>query len=788
MQIANNRLKKTILIIAGSIITAVVVVILFISPVTKYLIEKYDEKYTGRQIKTGLVYVNPFTGFIHISNLKIYEYKSDSVFFSAKGLSANFALLKLFSKIIQISEVTLDRPKGIIIQNKKEFNFDDLIREYTPEKPEKLRKPGKSSSHFHFNILSIKIKNGEFYYHEKVTPINYFIKEVNFESAGKHWYVDTIAAKFSLLSSDGIGSVKGNFSINFNNMDYRYAVIVHKFDLKLIEQYLKALINYGTFRANLDADIKATGNLKDEEDLHAKGMLAINDFHFGKNKNDDYASFEKLYVKVDELSPKGHQYLFDSLYLSHPYLKYEQYDYLDNLQRMFGKNGANISAVNADPAKFNLIIEIAHYIKILAKNFFQSDYKINKLTIYKGCLKYNDYSLTEKFSIEANPLNVATDSIQRRGKRVLVSIKSGIQPYGNISVILSINPKDTGDFDMQYHLQSLPASIFNPYLITYTSFPLDRGTIELNGKWKVRKGIINSENHMLIIDPLISRRLINNDTRWIPSQLIMFFIRERGNVIDYEIPITGNLKNPKFHLHDVICDMLGNIFIKPATTPYRKEVKKLENVIEKSLTLKWEMRQSSLRPHQKKFINKMVDFLVNNPEASITVYPMQFEEREKEYIQFFEAKKKYILLSKNKNEQFLNEDDSLKADKMSVKDCLFVQYLKKQLSDTLMFTIQEKCNNFVGSAIVNAKFNKLNKDREEAFMSLFKKKSVENRIKIHPGENTIPYNGFSFYKIVYNGELPESLIRANQQMDELNNEAPRKKFEKEREKNEGLIP
>ena len=46
--------------------------------------------------------------------------------------------------------------------------------------------------------------------------------------------------------------------------------------------------------------------------------------------------------------------------------------------------------------------------------------------------------------------------------------------------------------------------------------------------------------------------------------LIMTFIRERGNVIDYEIPITGNLKDPKFHLSDVIFDLLGNIFVKPA--------------------------------------------------------------------------------------------------------------------------------------------------------------------------------------------------------------------------------
>ena len=52
----------------------------------------------------------------------------------------------------------------------------------------------------------------------------------------------------------------------------------------IMEQYIKDLANYGTFRANLDADVKATGNIKNQEDLNAAGMVMVNDLHFG-NKN-----------------------------------------------------------------------------------------------------------------------------------------------------------------------------------------------------------------------------------------------------------------------------------------------------------------------------------------------------------------------------------------------------------------------------------------------------------------------------------------------------------------------
>jgi hypothetical protein len=58
---------------------------------------------------------------------------------------------------------------------------------------------------------------------------------------------------------------------------------------------------------------------------------------------------------------------------------------------------------------------------------------------------------------------------------------------------------------------------------------------------------------------------------------------------------------------------------------------------------------------------------------------------------------------------------------------------------------------------------------------------------MHAGENTIPYNGFSFYKITYKGDVPESLTKAYRKMNELNDEAPRKIFKKERKQNKAAL-
>lgn len=774
-----EKIKKIIITTGITIFLIAVMVIIFISPLTKYLIEKYDEKILGRQITLDWAYVNPFTGYVHLRNAKVYEANSDTLFFSSKGISANFSMHKLFSKTIEINDMVLDQPFGVIQQDtSKKLNFNDIIVRFTPK--DKTRKSKKEP--FKFNMPNVIINDGIFIYRDLAIPVNYPIKHVNINSPwGFRWNSDSIKSDFDFEAGIGKGSVKGNLKMSYKDLGYRLQTVFTKYDLKFIEQYLKDLINYGTFSANFDADVIATGNFRRAEDLSAKGSLAINDFRFGKNKNEDYASFKKFAIHIYELSPKNKKYDIDSVSLDQPFVKYERYDHLDNLQTIFGRKGTKVSSAKGS-RKFNLIFELADYIVKLSKNFLKSDYKVNRLAIYKGNLLYNDYKLSEKVSLGIRPFYIIADSINKNDERVKLDLRSGLNPYGDIAIHVSINPKDSSDFDMNYHLQKIPATLFNPYLVNYTSFPLNRGTIEIIGNWSVRNGLIQSTNRLLVVDPRIGKRVHKKDVKWIPLPLIMAIVRERANVIDYEIPINGNLKKPKFNWKDVITDALKNIVIKPVTTPYNEKVKKNEKTIEKTIYVKWQMQQADIYHSQEKFLNKISDFLEEHPQSTISVYPQTYEEKEKEYILFYEAKKKYFLHSKKKSEKEYTENDSALVADMSIKDSTFFHYVTKCCADGLVFTIQEKCERYVGKALINKRYSQLLNTRKNAFLSVFKENGTVSRVKIHANENSIPYNGFSFFKIAYNGEKPEILQEAYQEMDKLNDETPRSRYKNVRKK------
>lgn len=772
-----RRLKKILFRSSIVIIVFAGLVILFISPLTRYLVQKYDVRYTGREITMDRAYVNPFTGYVHFSNLRIYEAANDTVFFSAEGVSANFAMLKLFSKTYELTEITLDHPKALFIQDKKTLNITDIIERFSSDSG-----APKKKAPVHFNILNWKIIAGEFHFHEKHIPVSYFIKNVEITSPGKRWDSDSLAFAFSFLPGTGTGDMRGKCSIGFENLRYRLEAVAHTLDLGIIQQYLKELTNNGKFTANLDADIKAAGSFIDGEDIVASGRLILNDFHFGETTGDDIASFRRLEFAIEELSPKKTVYNFDSVSLDRPFLKYDRYDYLDNIQRMFGNNGSKVETV-ADGGRYNLVIEIAQYVRLLAKNVFRSDYRIDRMAIYNADVQYNDYTLNEKFSIALNPLTVTADSVDKKQPRLHLVLHTGLQPYGRAVILLGINPLDSSDFDLRYHLQQLPAALFNPFLLSYTTFPFDRGTIEVQGNWKVQHGMIGSSNHVLIIDPRVGTRMKNKGNSWIPLRVVMAFIRERGNVIDYSIPISGNLNDPKFHWRDVIRDVLRNIFIKPLTTPYAFEVRHVESEIEKSLTMKWEISNAAVGKEQEHFLEKMAAFLAENPAARIYVSPMHFTTREREFLLLYEARKKYYLAANGKKANDFGKNDSAAVLKMAIKDSLFVRYLDQQTQDSGLYTVQDKCARIIGTAVIDKRYRELNSARIRAFMQPFRDQQVDKQVTVTTAKQVFPYNGFSFYRVTYSGEFPDYLLIAYDAMQELNNNSPRKKFSTERDKN-----
>lgn len=785
--LASYLTTRRLLLIATIIAAVVIVMIACASPIGKYTLEHYvGPKVLGRQVKTNWVYVNPLTGYVHISGLKIYEQGGDSLtILTADELNVHYNILKTLTKNFEFTDADLVRPVGWIIQDHKVFNFTDLIIHFSPKHP---RPPGPKVRHpLHINILNFKITDGEFHYVEKSIPINYYMKHVNISSPGKWWAVDSFHLRFDMQSGSGTGTIKGDGFLDLYKMDYGVAANVKKIDLQILEQYLRDLANYASLRGTVDADIRSTGNFKDSLALHVDGPVSISDFHVGKSPTSDIIAFERLSFSIHDLTPRRYQYWFDSIALQHPQFVYERYDYLDNLRNMFGAKAEKVKAAQADATKFNLIIEIGKYVKVLVQNFLQSSYRLDHFNIYDADLKYVDYALREKFYIGARHLYTHADSVYKANPHIQVSIRTEVNPHGTFTASVGINPGTYQDYDLHYQLQRVPAALFNPYFITYTSYPVDRGIIELGGTTLVRHDQLHSDNHLLVLDTRVGASVRKGDTKKEPMPLIIAILRNPGNAVDVNIPIAGDLHDPHFKIWNIVGQIVRNIIIKPPYFPYIEHTKKVENTVEKTLAIKWELRRYDLVEDQEKHLQDIADFMERYPQAQIQITSTEYRSKEKEYILLYEAKKKYYLDTRHRAPASFSMADSILVDQMSVKDSGFVHYLTAQPGVELLYSVQEKAAHLLGAELIDHHYDQLSRARRDRFLSFFRANGTQDRVRFASARDIIPFDGYSVYKIEYFGKTPPELIEAYDKLVALNHIDPRLRYVAKRRALAGML-
>jgi hypothetical protein len=742
-----NRFLRISVIVVVILILFGGVVIAFISPIAKYIIEKNSVKLIGRQIDIGLLYINPFTGHVYAHNVVMYEKNSGKKFVSIGGLSVNISVRRLLSKEIYFSSVSLDHVWANIVQNKSHFNFDDILRKNSPKTTATSKPP-------HYYVHDITLTNSEVDYSELSIPVHYYVTKLNAQCPLIEWDIDSSSYKFSLTFLKNSGDIKGLFTLNFKTLAYDTKIVLAHVDLRSLDQYIKEISNYENFSAFLNADMNVSGNFNSVDDFLATGKTEITDFHFGKSLGDDYLRFSKLTMDADTLSPINTKFFYKSLLLDSLYVKYERYDSLDNFTRMFGENGANVTAAKAKSNKQNIIFLIAQFISDIAKDVINSAYRVKEFQVTNSRAVFNDYSLIERFSLHADPIVITAKNIDSKANRMYVTLQTKVNPFGTISANFDANPSDFGDFNLTYSITGFPIPLFNPYTVTYTSHPFDKGTLDLNGNWHVVNKQISSINHVIVTNPTLAVRIKNEDAKKIPMRLILFFVRDVNRQIDIELPITGDLGNPKYHLWGEILNVLENVAIKPPFFPYTSV--KLAQVKDDDdyLAMEWQLTQSKMSNEQSDQLKKISHYLSSHPNSQVTIVPHNFESEEKETLLINEAKKQFYSAQHHIPLKSLTKDDSIAISKISIKDASFRRYIKVMTKDTMDFTAQGKCLKLIGKAQVDNLYAKLLNERKNQIMSFFNDKNIANRVTFEKGVKEIPTTGFSHYLFYYKGDSP----------------------------------
>lgn len=705
-----------------------------ISPVAKRIIEKNSEKWTGRKITMTDLHINLFNLDLAVGGLTVYEAKSDRPFFSAERLHTNLSLSGLIKGEYDLEPVEVVGPQLVVEQTNGHFNFDDLVERFTAVDSTEVKKDTVAEA-LVYRVKTITVTNGLITYRDKsmgqeivVQGLNVSCPQFTSESSLLNAGTD-----FSLKSG---GHVEASIAMDLDKLTYNLKTKIDSLDLQLFNPYLDDYLKTSWFGGLLSSRLAIAGNFNTPEAVALKGDIALADFRIDDEAKQTVAAWKNLQVNIDSLNVASNIYSLGEVSLDDPYLLVEMYDKSNNFTRMMPSDGAATDTASVDEIDYsNPFTIITGYIKTISRDYIVSDYTASNIVIRNGHVVYNDYTLEDKFTYDLEELNLLSGPIDSKSDSVSFDVSCLTNRSGILNAHLAFDPRDYQNMSVNYTIQNMRISDFNPYSKFYVAHAFVEGMLFYSSTNRIHDGMLASTNKIDIQKIEVSRRIAGKGLYSLPLRLAISLLRDgHGNIL-LDIPVKGDLKDPKYKLGKVIWQVLKNIVVKAATAPFKLFAKIFGANEEELQYIRFDYLQDIFDKRQMKSLDLIEKSLAEKPDINVGLVQVASRESEKELMAMLEAKKRFYLDSVLHTQKDTLTADDLKAiGAITNRDSLFTHWLnQKMLPDDLSQLPNEaKSRKLLGEAWLSQQTDSLfaRRNRMVRDYLIVEKKIDPARIKI----------------------------------------------------------
>jgi hypothetical protein len=728
--------KITISILIG-LAVLVIAVFVAISPVAKYIIEKNSEEWTGRKITMNSLYINLLKWNITVKGLIVYEYKSNAVFFSADRLYTEISMAPLLKSEYKIRTFQVDAPNLVIEQNGSHSNYDDLVTRFTTSDTTK-QEPEKPSEPAKYSIENMQITKGTITYRDKVLNHEIVLQQFKMGCPALSWNKPLLNAATEFKFKSG-GQVEARITLNLDSLSYILDTRIVNLDLQLLTPYMKDFVKTSYTGGLFSSNLRIKGDFDVPEAVAAKGDISLSDLRIDDESKTTVASWKDLSIAIDSMDVAANIYDFGEISLDSPYLLFEYYEKSDNISAMMVPSetvAVADTALAVDEIDYsNPFTIMADYIKELSKDYIISNYTAKDVLLHNGHIVYKDYTLEDKFVYDLEDVEMKSGRISSKSDSITFSLSCLTNRSGIVKAHLAFDPRDYMNMSINYTIDKMRISDFNPYTKFYVAHAFVEGKLFYTSNNTIHNGKLESSNVMSIKKIEVSRKIKGNALYAVPLRMAIAILRDRKGNIDLDIPVEGDLKDPTYKLGKVIWKVVENLLIKAATAPYTLLAKAFGANEEDLKLVRFDYLQQQFDSHQTKNLDLIEKALTEKPELHVALVQVASHDSEKELLALLLAKEAYY-----KKKMMNSQKDSLDAKDMKIvenisnRDSLFNAWLDQQLlpENVAVLPSQLKCRKYLGEEWLNQQVDKLFAIRNQWIMDyLVNEKQLDaSRIKI----------------------------------------------------------
>jgi len=707
----------------------VALVLLFISPLTEYLIEKNSKEWVGRKIEMDNLYINLLTGNLEIDGLKCYEKNDSTIFVSIAYLDVNTTIYKILFGNYAISDLTVDSFYVRIAQSNTGFNFDDLIPVVSASKTDSV--PEES---IRYELKNVELTNGIIDYlstdfSNKITLLDFTVLSDGLTSEQE--MVNAIIS-YSLGKE---GKVTNAVAYNMNSADFTAAINSERLDLSSLTPYFRDLISIDAFGAYFGCDLKIKGNGNEPANIALKGSMTTNDIFMTDPRQDTLISLSRFYLSLDTVNLKNNLIDIRNLQFNRFYLRLDLYENgLNNFTALMKTNSTvhDLSDVDMEASNpFNLVED---YINTVRSESKINSYSIDSFLVDNGHVIFDDYTLYETFTYDISQLKIWSDNLDSKDSSITIEATALLNNRGHTEAAFAFYPSNVMDMNLYYRITDLQVADISPYSKFYVAHPFQEGNLSFESNTTLRKMVMDSKNQIHVTHIKVGNKSDKPALYDMPIKLAVALLKDNKGNIDIDLPIEGDMNDPNYHLGKIIWNIIKNLIIKAVTAPYKLLANAFGAKEDDLRELKFEYMQNELSEKQLNQIKPLINIIESKPELMVTIRQLTEPAKEEERWAAVRAREIYYhSMNGGSVDDILTSEQAAQLNALTIKDSLFLNWADSILGTSYKIVpIQQKVVQLAGADNTRQAVKRLQDNRNLSLKKyLIESGADSSRIKVY---------------------------------------------------------
>ncbi|MGA8754283.1 DUF748 domain-containing protein [Candidatus Deferrimicrobium sp.] len=196
--------------------------------------------------------------------------------------------------------------------------------------------------------------------------------------------------------------------------------------------------------------------------------------------------------------------------------------------------------------------------------------RIDTVTLQGGAVNFSDKFIKPNYSASLVEIGGRVSGLSSEASRLAdIDLRGKLENSAPLEIVGKINPLANDLFlDLKVDFRDMDLSPLSPYSGRFAGYGIQKGKLTLSLKYHIEKRKLDSENKVFLDQFTFGDAVDSPDATKLPVRLAVALLKDRSGEIHLDLPVTGSIDDPKFSVWGVVWQIVRNLLVKAATSPF----------------------------------------------------------------------------------------------------------------------------------------------------------------------------------------------------------------------------